>query len=116
MASLLPPPNFPLFPGNTAQFVVTALQSDGVTPFNLTSATVVWTAKLDPASTLNIFSKSIGADVIVTTPTNGQIQTWYRPVDTNALLPNNTIYNFVTVTDGSGNVYTVEKYIVFLRD
>jgi len=113
--STLPPPNYPLFPGNTAEFMVQVYQADGVTPFNLTGASVTWTAKLDPAGP-NIFSKSLGADVTIPTPANGQIFNWYRPTDTSAFPPNLTLYNYDTVTDSSANVYTVEKYIVFLRD
>jgi hypothetical protein len=110
------PPNYPLFPGNTAEFVVTALQPDGVTPFNLTSATVSFQATFYPGLGIWLFTKAIGADVVIPTPTNGQIQTWYRPTDTLAMAPNQTLYNYVTVTDSSGNVYTVLKYIVLLRD
>jgi hypothetical protein len=114
MSVMLPPPNYPLFPGNTGQFLVTALMPDGVTPFPLTGATVNWQGTLVPGSEIFIFSKSIGTDVVIPTPANGQITCYMRPADTAAIAGGSTIFNYVTVTDSSGNVYTVEKFIVLL--
>jgi hypothetical protein len=109
------PQSYSMFPGNTAQFTVTALLSDGVTPFNLTGATVTWTAKLVPEFIATLWSKSTGADIIIPTPSNGQINLWNRPSDTSGLVPGQSIYNYVTVTDTLGNIYTVEEFLVFLQ-
>lgn len=110
------PPSYPMFPGNTAQFTVTALLADDVTPFDLTNSTINWIGKLVPESSATVFNKSLGADILVSTPPTGQITLWSRPIDTQALAPNQSIYNYVTVTDPSGNVYTIEEFIIFLQD
>ncbi len=110
------PPSYPMFPGDTAQFTVTALLTDDVTPFDLTNATIRWIGKLTPESTATVLNKSLGTDVLVSSPPTGQITLWYRPIDTRALASNQQIYNYVTVTDPAGNVYTIEEFIVFLQD
>lgn len=112
---ILPPPNYPIFPGNTAEFVVSVTLSDGVTPFNLTGATANWTAKLWPESPATLFSKAIGTDVLVPAPLTGAIQLWLRPIDTTGLPIGQTIYNYVTVTDPGGNIYTVKEFLILLR-
>jgi hypothetical protein len=110
------PQFYAIFPGNTAPFKVTVTASDNVTPFNLTSSTVNWTGKLWPESAATLFAKSIGADVVIAAPLTGVIQLWLRPLDTGTLNAGQTIYNYVTVTDTLGNVYTVEEFQIFLRN
>ena|ERR1700680_4376475 len=111
------PTQYAIFPGNTAEFTVTALLADGVTPFNLTGASVNWMGKLAPEFSWTVFNKSSpSSDIVIPTPANGQINLWNRPIDTATLAPYQSIYNYVTVTDASGNVYTIEEFIVFIRD
>lgn len=99
-----------IFQGNTVEFTETVYQSDGVTPFNLTGCAIAYTGKLDPDSTVTVWNKSIGSDVIVSSPSTGVIQLWLRPADTSSLPAWSLIYNYVIVTDASNNVYTTYKF------
>ncbi len=103
-----------IFRGDTVQFSETIYQPDGVTPYNLTGATIVFIGALDPSRAVTIFNKAIGSDVTVPTPTNGIINVWFRPADTSTQVAWSLLYCYVIVTDSSNNVYTTKKFTVRL--
>jgi hypothetical protein len=103
-----------IFRGDTVQFSDTVTQADGVTPYNLTGASVSFIGALDPGRAVTVFNKSIGADVTVPTPANGVINLWIRPADTSGLAPWALLYCYAIVTDSGGNVYTTKKFTVRL--
>lgn len=115
--------------GTSQSFTLTITQADGVTPYNLTGATINFVAAFAPLpvpqvflttpSGLILFNKSAaggaGAPPVQSpTPTNGQVTVWFVPADTSNMPGWYLLYCYVIVTDSSGSIYQIKKFTVRL--
>lgn len=94
--------------GDTRVINLTCLQSDGVTPLNLTGATVYFTVNASDTPTDDTsaaFQKTVTSH---TSPTLGLTTVTINTADTQSLTPGDFYYD-VQVKDASGNITSLKK-------
>lgn len=88
--------------GDNTNVTLTITQSDGVTPYNLTSCTLNFTAIQNVYLTTPVLTKV----ATITNATAGLAQLSFVPADTTGL--NNTPYNYnIQLVDSGGNITTL---------
>lgn len=89
-----------------------AYQGDGITPLDLTGATIWCTGKIDPAdidaNALWQKTNGTGGAITITDALNGVFETVIVPADTDALTAETTVFFDIQVRTSAGKVHTVD--------
>lgn len=91
--------NFTIYRGLTFSRVITYYQADGVTPVDLTNATVEWKIKPSVGYPTNTGDYTTTPEITVD-PTHGKITLALTATETKALAEGNYVYS-LNVTNGS---------------
>lgn len=95
-----------MFQGDTDSWVFTDIR-DGA-PYNLTGATISFTAKRKNNEGSNVFQKTVGSGIVITTPASGIFTVTLSAGDTSSLAKRTHILDYDIVVTKSGVVKTIQ--------
>ena|SRR5437764_15345572 len=104
--------DFSMYSGETKNINITINEQDGVTPVDLTGATITWHLKGSLRSGNILVSKDNNNGIIITDTANGKIRVQLSPADTSGL--NGIYYHVCEITDliGDHSVVLIGKITV----
>ena len=102
--------------GAKREFTIPVTQGRGGADYDLTDATVQFTAKnrTSDADVDAVLTKAIGTGLTVADPTNGEVLLTFDPADTEDLAAHSALVYDVWVTEADDDPFLVQKGRIFV--